>query len=148
MYKEFGNRAGLGRALVIRETQEFLAGVADVLYPGLPDTRASLRTAILHVLTQAEEHPFIRAVLAAAREGSDNLLLYLTARADPILDSSQALLRDWLGGRHPEQEEETIRLAADVTVRMTISHLILPASPPQHTADRLATAVSKLLDAT
>ncbi|MFE5524437.1 TetR/AcrR family transcriptional regulator, partial [Streptomyces virginiae] len=37
VYKEFGNRAGLGRALVVRETQQFLAGVADALYPGVPD---------------------------------------------------------------------------------------------------------------
>ncbi|WP_372499553.1 TetR/AcrR family transcriptional regulator [Streptomyces spororaveus] len=26
VYKEFGNRAGLGRALVVRETQQFLGG--------------------------------------------------------------------------------------------------------------------------
>ncbi|MFE5521520.1 hypothetical protein ACFQ9Q_27940 [Streptomyces virginiae] len=36
-------------------------------------------------------------------------------------------------------------MAADVIVRMTISHLILPADEPHLTAQRLATAALKLL---
>lgn len=146
VYKEFGSRAGLGRALVIRETRQFLGGVADTLYPGLPDTRDCLEAAIHHVLTEAEKQPLIRAVIAAARKGSDSLLPYLTARADPIFDAGQALLQDWLSTRYPAQNKEIIELAADITVRMTISHLILPTKPPQHTARRLATAVLTLLE--
>ncbi|GAA2941498.1 TetR/AcrR family transcriptional regulator [Streptomyces enissocaesilis] len=146
VYKEFGSRAGLGRALVIRETQEFFAGLGDILHPGLPDTHASLEAAIFYVLTQADERPFVRAVVAAAREGSDSLLPYLTARADPVFDTGQALLRDWLGERHPARGEQTVEDAADIAVRMTISHLILPDRAPRPTARRLAAAVLKLLE--
>ncbi|MDK1472185.1 hypothetical protein QNO07_01885 [Streptomyces sp. 549] len=35
--KELGDRAGLGRALVLRETRGFLEGVARTLHSGLPD---------------------------------------------------------------------------------------------------------------
>ncbi|MFD3324911.1 TetR family transcriptional regulator [Streptomyces sp. NPDC058701] len=146
VYKEFGSRAGLGRALVIRETQTFLGGVASTLYPGLPDTRDCLEAAIRHVLTEADKQPLIRAVIAAARKGSDSLLPYLTARADPIFDAGQTLVQDWLGKRYPAQDRESIEVAADITVRMTISHLILPTKPPQQTACRLATAVLTLLE--
>ncbi|WP_190012333.1 hypothetical protein [Streptomyces candidus] len=130
------------------ETQEFFARLADILYPGLPDTQASLEAAILHLLLQTDEHPLLRAVVEAAREGSDSLLPYLTARADPVFDTSQALLRDWLSERCPLQEAQIIEDAADITVRMTISHLILPGRPPHHTARRsaAAVAVAKLLD--
>lgn len=145
VYKEFGNRAGLGRALVIRETRQFLAGVADTLHPGLPDSHACLEAAILYVLTEADSQPLIRAVIAAARHGSDSLLPYLTARADPIFDAGQSLVQDWLGTRYPEQRTETLEMTADVIVRMTISHLILPADAPGITARRLATAALKLL---
>ncbi|WP_079188358.1 TetR family transcriptional regulator [Streptomyces sp. CB02009] len=145
VYKEFGNRAGLGRALVIRETQQFLAGVADTLHPGLPDSHACLEAAIRYVLEEAHTQPLIRAVIAAARHGSDSLLPYLTARTDPIFDAGQYLVREWLSTRYSEQPTENREMAADIIVRMTISHLILPAAEPHVTARRLATAALKLL---
>ncbi|MFE9740315.1 TetR family transcriptional regulator [Streptomyces sp. NPDC006477] len=145
VYKEFGSRAGLGRALVIRETRQFLAGVADTLHPGLPDSQACLEAAIRYVLEEAHAQPLIRAVIAAARHGSDSLLPYLTARADPIFDAGQYLVREWLGTRYPEQHTENLEMAADIIVRMTISHLILPAAEPQVTARRLATAALRPL---
>ncbi|MCX5583255.1 TetR family transcriptional regulator [Streptomyces erythrochromogenes] len=145
VYKEFGNRAGLGRALVVRETQQFLAGVADALYPGVPDSHACLRVAILYVLQEADNQPLIRAVITAARKGSDSLLPYLTARADPIFDAGQTLVQGWLATRYPHQHTESVQMAADVIVRMTISHLILPTDEQHLTAQRLATAALKLL---
>ncbi|MEV5433980.1 TetR family transcriptional regulator [Streptomyces sp. NPDC052701] len=145
VYKEFGNRAGLGRALVVRETREFLESVAQALYPGFPDTRASLEAAVFFVLTEADRNPLIRAVVMAAREGSDSLLPYLTARADPIFEAAQGLLRAWLAERFPERDEELIDMAADIAVRMTISHLLLPGADPQLTAKRLSLAVLKVL---
>ncbi|MFJ6940588.1 TetR family transcriptional regulator [Streptomyces sp. NPDC101132] len=145
VYKEFGNRAGLGRALVVREAQEFLAGVADALYPGVPDSHACLRAAIVYVLQEADRQPLVRAVITAARKGSDSLLPYLTARADPIFNAGQTLVQNWLSTRYPEQHTDSVHMAADVIVRMTISHLILPADEQDLTAERLATAALKLL---
>lgn len=145
VYKEFGNRAGLGQALVIRETSEFLAGVAHSLYPGQPDPGTSLETAIHFVLTEAHLNPLIRAVIEAARRGSDSLLPYLTARADPVFDAGQTLLCAWLTERFPECGEAAITTAADITVRMTISHLILPSAEARPTAQRLSSAVLKIL---
>ncbi|MEU2631644.1 TetR family transcriptional regulator [Kitasatospora sp. NPDC007106] len=145
VYKEFGNRAGLGRALVLRETREFLESVALTLYPGLPDPCASLEAAVFFVLTEAHRNPLIRAVVLAARKGSDSLLPYLTARADPIFDAGQNLLRTWLTERFPERDEDLIDTAADIAVRMTISHLVLPGADPRPTAQRLSLAVLKVL---
>ncbi|MGW3991145.1 TetR family transcriptional regulator [Streptomyces sp. NPDC004830] len=145
VYKEFGNRAGLGRALVVRETQAFLDSVAAVLRPGLPDTRAALEAAIRFVLTEAHRNPLVRAVVLAAREGSDSLLPYLTARADPVFDVAQDLLRAWLGERFPAQDEALVGVAADIAVRMTLSHLVLPGGDVQETAERLSLAILKVL---
>ncbi|WP_395571114.1 TetR family transcriptional regulator [Streptomyces sp. BK79] len=145
VYKEFGNRAGLGRALVVRETREFLESVARTLYPGLPDTGASLKAAVHFALTEAHRNPLIRAVVLASRQGSDSLLPYLTARADPVFDTAQSLLRAWLAERFPEQDGELLDMAADVTVRMTISHLLLPGADAHSTADRLSRSVLKML---
>ncbi|MEV7446259.1 TetR family transcriptional regulator [Streptomyces sp. NPDC091204] len=145
VYKEFGNRAGLGRALVVVETQQFLVGVADALYPGVPDPHDCLRAAILYVLKEADNQPLIRAVVEAARKGSDSLLPYLTARADPIFDAGHTLVQGWLATRYPQQRTESVELAADVIVRMTISHLLLPSDEKHLTPQRVATAALKLL---
>ncbi len=145
VYKEFGNRAGLGRALVVRETQAFLDSVAAVLRPGLPDTRAALEAAIHFVLTEAHRNPLVRAVVLAAREGSDSLLPYLTARADPVFDAARNLLRAWLAERFPDQDQVLVDVAADIAVRMTLSHLVLPGGDPLDTAERLSLAILKVL---
>ncbi|MGW7358022.1 TetR family transcriptional regulator [Streptomyces sp. NPDC054802] len=145
VYKEFGNRAGLGRALVIRETREFLESVGQALYPGLPDSRASLETAVFFVNTEAHRNLLVRAVVMAARAGSDSLLPYLTARADPVFDAAQSLLHAWFTERFPGRDEELVATAADITVRMTISHLLLPGADPRPTAERLSLAVLKVL---
>lgn len=145
VYKEFGNRAGLGRALVDRETQVFLGDVAKVLHPGLPDTGAALQRAVHFVLTEAHRNPLVRAVVLAAREGSDSLLPYLTARADPVFDAAQDLLRAWLTERFPEQDGLLVEVAADVAVRMTLSHLVLPGADAPTTAERISLAVLKVL---
>ncbi|MFE7750221.1 hypothetical protein [Streptomyces sp. NPDC057428] len=71
--------------------------------------------------------------------------LYLTARADPIIDAGQSLVQSWLAARYPTQGAEALETAADAIVRMTISHLILLACAPQFTAQRLATAALRLL---
>ncbi|MGW6842938.1 hypothetical protein [Streptomyces sp. NPDC054958] len=101
--------------------------------------------AILYVLQEADNQPLIRAVITAARKGSDSLLPYFTARADPIFDAGQILVQGWLATRYPQQQTEAVELASDVIVRMTISHLILPADDKHLTAQRLATAALKLL---
>ncbi|WP_143663785.1 hypothetical protein [Streptomyces sp. rh34] len=119
--------------------------MADTLHPGAPDTHACLAAAILYVLREADQRPLVRAVVTAAREGSDSLLPYLTARGDPIFDAGRSLVRKWLATRHPEQDTETLGMAADVIVCMTISRLLLPAGEPCLTAGRLTTAALKLL---
>ncbi|MFD7763413.1 hypothetical protein [Streptomyces microflavus] len=81
----------------------------------------------------------------AARQGSDSLLPYLTARADPIFDADQCLVQGWLATRYPQQDAQTLEMATDVIVRMTISHLILPVGEQHLIARRLATAALKLL---
>jgi AcrR family transcriptional regulator len=146
VYKEFGNRAGLGQALVMQESEHILRGVAERLETAPDDARSALEAAMLYVLTEAERNPLVSAVVSAARRGSDSLLPYLTARPDPVFDAGQALLAEWLRRNYREVDAEDIEVAADMTVRMTISHLILPRWDPLSTAQRLSSLISALID--
>ncbi|MFF0885273.1 TetR family transcriptional regulator [Streptomyces sp. NPDC003456] len=146
VYKEFGNRAGLGQALVTQESGHLLRGVAERLESTPGDARSALEAAMLYVLTEAERNPLVSAVVSAARRGSDSLLPYLTARPDPVFDEGQALLGEWLRVNHRDADAEDIELTADMTVRMTISHLVLPRWDPPSTARRLSSLVLALMD--
>ncbi|MEV6958144.1 hypothetical protein AB0M97_02850 [Streptomyces sp. NPDC051207] len=100
-------------------------------------TRASLEEAVRVVLTEAHRNPLVRAVVMAAREGCDSLP-YLTARADPIFGAARGMLRAWLTERFPDRDENLVDMAADITVCMTISHLVPPGADPPITAERLS----------
>ncbi|MFD4543796.1 TetR family transcriptional regulator [Streptomyces bauhiniae] len=148
VYKAFGNRAGLGHALAVQETQQLLLEVAEILRSPEPDVGTALRSAILFVLTEAERNPLLKAVVSASRQGSDSLLPYLTARPDPVFQASHHMLRAWLGTHYPHLATERLELAADTVVRMTISHLVLPGWDPVTAASKLSRIATALLTRT
>ncbi|MET9652204.1 TetR family transcriptional regulator [Streptomyces sp. NPDC006460] len=148
VYKEFGTRARLGHALVTRETRRLLDGVAETLTAADRDPRGALASALLFVLTAAEHNPLLRAVVTAARRGADSLLPCLTARADPLFDAAQHLLRAWLAERFPTRGEEDLDVVTDFVVRTVISHFVLPTWPPEVAAGRLARVAFRMLGET
>ncbi|MEV7687614.1 TetR family transcriptional regulator [Streptomyces bungoensis] len=147
LYKEFGDRAGIGRALVQREAEEFLLGLAVVLEAHRGDPRSALEAGVAHVLAEAGANPFLRAVLAAARGGTDALLPFLTSRPEPVYSSAWRLLAGWLGEVVPEADEDRRAEAADLAVRLTLSHILLPAPRTESTPGRVSRAVWAVLGA-
>ncbi|MFP8961423.1 TetR family transcriptional regulator [Streptomyces nanhaiensis] len=128
IYKEFGDRAGIGQALVRRETEAFLLGLAAVLDEHRDDVAAALEAAVAHALAEAGANPFIGAVLTAVRGGTDALLPFLTSRPDPVFTSAWHLLAQWLGEVVPDAAEERRVEAADLAVRLAVSHMLLPST--------------------
>ncbi|MFE1443769.1 TetR family transcriptional regulator [Streptomyces sp. NPDC058739] len=145
IYKEFGDRAGIGQALVERETERFLLGLAAVLDTHRHDVAAALREGISHALDEAARNPFIGAVLTAARGGSDALLPFLTSRPDPVFSSARTLLHSWLVGAVPQATGYQREEAADVAVRLTLSHMLLPTANPEDASERVARTVGAVL---
>jgi AcrR family transcriptional regulator len=145
IYKEFGDRAGIGQALVRREAEEFLLGLAAVLDERRDDVPAALEAAVAHALAEAGANPFVGAVLTAVRGGTDALLPFLTSRPDPVFTSAWRLLADWLGEVAPGVGEERRVEAADLTVRLTLSHMLLPSSLTAGAPERVSRAACAVL---
>ncbi|MGW2825732.1 TetR family transcriptional regulator [Streptomyces sp. NPDC001443] len=145
IYAEFGDRAGIGQALVRREADRFLTGLADVLDRHRTHVGFALQAGVGHALAEAERNPFIDAVLSAARGGTDALLPFLTSRPEPILASSWTLVAAWLGDVLPRVEESRRADAADLLVRLTISHMLLPPPDPGTAPARVARAACAVL---
>ncbi|MFF9623828.1 TetR family transcriptional regulator [Streptomyces griseosporeus] len=145
VYKEFHDRAGIGRALVQRETDAFLLGLAGVLESQGDDLGRALEAAVAHALSEAGANPFIGAVLTAARGGTDALLPFLTSRPEPVFSSAWRLLSQWLGEVVPQVAADRRIEAADLAVRLTLSHMLLPAARPETTPRQVSQAVCAVL---
>ncbi|QIK06676.1 helix-turn-helix transcriptional regulator [Streptomyces sp. ID38640] len=86
LYNEFGSKEGLARALVRRETDNYLAGVARALSQGSPaagtrgDAAGRVAAAAAWTLRTARANPLVRAVLTGC--WSDRLPAPSPAAAD------------------------------------------------------------------
>lgn len=130
VYKEFTNRQGLAEALAQEEAAAFLADVAAVLGRPAPSAEAALAASVDRVLHLARVNPLVSSVVRSAGHGTDGLLPYLTSRPEPVTGSAGRLLADWFLERSPLSTPAACRLAADVTVRLTISLVLLPHAHP------------------
>jgi AcrR family transcriptional regulator len=145
LYKEFGSKDGLGEALVRRETERFLVGVRETLDAHDGDVAAALTAAVQFALVTAEANPLLHAVLTATRGGDDGLLPMLTTRSSPVLDPATAALTHWFAVHAPELDQTEVREAVDVTVRLVVSHLVLPGPDPEASARLLAEVAMRYL---
>lgn len=144
LYKEFGNKQGLGEALVLRETDRFLAGVAERLAAHERDPVAGIAAAVEFTLLRAQDDPLLHAVLTSGR-GSDDLLPLLTTRSAPVLEAASGVLVGWFTHHVPGVDPDELSRAVDALVRLTVSHLVLPAAPPAATARILASFAARHL---
>ncbi|OQD57859.1 hypothetical protein BM536_000110 [Streptomyces phaeoluteigriseus] len=146
IYSEFGNKAGIGRALVEQEADLFLLGLGTVLDTAENEgVEAVLTAGVTYALSEAARNPLIRAVTAAARGTTDSLLPYLSTRPDPVFTKARNLLAARLERTAPEVPAEKRKQVADVAVRLTVSHIILPATESAPTSVIVARAATAML---
>ncbi|MFG3557984.1 TetR family transcriptional regulator [Micromonospora sp. NPDC047557] len=138
VYNEFGSKAGLAEALARREVDRFVGDVREALLAHGADVRAGAYAAIAHTLATAADNPLVKAILTSARGGSDELLPYLTTRAEVVLSEASSALIEWAGDHLPGVDQEALAFAADTIVRLVVSHIVLPRSPIDQTATALA----------
>lgn len=138
LYAEFGNKDGLGEALVLHGTERFLAGVTRVLAEHARDVPAGVEAAVRFTLVTAAADPMLHAVLTQTRAGSDSLLPLLTTRSAPVLAAATAALTGWFAAHAPHLDATDVEEGVDALVRLTVSHLVLPAADPERTARLLA----------
>jgi len=145
LYKEFGSKQGLGEAVWGREVERFLSGLLGALGAVGADVAAGIEAAVDHTLRSADSNPLLHAVLTGDPAGGDTLLPLLTVRSGPMLAACTAALGGWLAARVPAWSGEEIEVAVDSLVRLTVSHLVTPAGPPEVVAPRLAAVALRYL---
>lgn len=153
VYNEVGSKPGLGQAMVMRELERFLAAVEEEL-DRYDDLVAAIRSAAERILVMARENRLLDAVLASAHgvsrgeAGSDNELLpFLTTDAAPLISAATAVIAERLPVRFPDTAltDHEAEVAIDSVVRLVLSHVMQPGSPPATVADDIAWIVGRVV---
>ncbi len=145
VYNEVGAKPALAEAMVMRELDGFLAVVETAFDAHEGDEVASVRAATEAVLTRAQRHPLLRAIVSATYGTDTELLPFLTTNASGLLDAAGAVLASRLA---PYADHLTAREAAaavDVIVRVVLSHLMAPSGPPRRVAEDIGDVTRRLL---
>ncbi|MGH3329390.1 MAG: TetR family transcriptional regulator [Streptomycetales bacterium] len=142
VYNEFGDKWGVVRALVLRETDRFLDGIDEAL------TRSSgpydaICAAVAYTLRQAADDPLVKAIITGT--GGDELLPLLTTRGEPVLVTARSRLALRLLEQWPHLHPRDVDLVADTTTRLAVSHIMLPLHPPEAVAGSIARLVTRYL---
>ncbi|RSM69455.1 TetR family transcriptional regulator [Actinoplanes sp. ATCC 53533] len=138
VYNEFATKTGLAEALAAREVERFVTDVRTHLFAHGADAHAAANAAIAHVLTEAAVNPLLKAILTSARGEADPLLPFLTTRADVVLVAATGAIQDWARSHFPGIDPEELAFGAESIVRLVVSHIMLPLTPAEETARRLA----------
>lgn len=140
LYNEFGDRSGVAAALVLRCTDRFLDRIENALATE-PDLHAAWVAAVGAALLEASTNPLVKSLLVgdgAAPElfGTDS---------EPIVVAATERSAGYLRRGFPDLDPADVDLAVETAVRLTVSHIVLPLHPPELVADRVATAVVRIL---
>lgn len=153
IYKEFGDKQGLGEALVLHEGERFLIGINEALADYSHDAVGGIRATVLYTLAEAEQSPLLRAVLVSRRESSIDPetqdeptgILPLITTSKGLLDLATDTLATWLSEQLPGLDGAEVRDATDTLVRLTVSHLAMPGGDADETGRRICEATVRYL---
>jgi AcrR family transcriptional regulator len=139
VYNEFGDKWGLAQAVVIRDNERYLDGI-DAVLSEHADLYSAVVAAVMFTLETSADDQLKKAVLTGA--GGDEMLPLLTTQAEPVLFSASARIAEHALRQWPDLDRAALTEIADAAVRLTMSHIMLPAGPPEVFAHFVARMVT------
>lgn len=146
VYNEVGSKPALGRALVLRELESFLA-VVSVELDCHDEVVEAIQSASEKLLMMARDNPLLRAVLSSAHGGTNELLPLLTTQSEAVISAAARVIAERIPDRFPGLglTQRELDVALDTIVRLVLSHVMQPGSPPSETARDLAWIAGRIL---
>jgi AcrR family transcriptional regulator len=129
LYNELGSRDQLAQAFVLREAERFIEAVRAAIEAHLDDPTAALVAALQLFLDTAGRDPMVGMLLDD--DGTGGLLPLITTRSRPVLDWAAAQIAQAISEGWPAVLPEDALLLAQTLVRLAISYLTVPTSPPE-----------------
>lgn len=142
LYAEFGNKEGLGEALVRQETQRLLLGATAALRSRPDDAFAAMTDAASFILREAATSAVIAALLSPeGADGSLGLAYALPAGSGVIVPEMYDGLLAWFSEQCPDTEPVRLAAAVDAIIRLVVSYVL---SPGVGTPDESAAAIARV----
>jgi len=145
LYNEFGSRAALAQAYVLRETERFLLAIEDAVRAHAGSARDALHAGVEVFLSAAADEPFFKAITSSDDGG---LLSFLTTRGAPVVEIASSRLATLIRELWPQAQRRDVTQFADTVVRLCISHAAAPAASAQEVAATLTRVLGPFLDET
>jgi AcrR family transcriptional regulator len=125
LYNEFGSRQKLAEALVVREIDVFLTGVAEVVDANKADPRVAVAAAFDGFLLSASENPLFMEAISGQR---GDLLPIIQSEASPGIERATEGVMAIVGEGWPHVSEREARLFAECVVRLAFSCAMVPTA--------------------
>jgi TetR/AcrR family transcriptional repressor of uid operon len=119
-YRRYPRRDDLVEALVRRETQRFLAAVADAI-EATDDPHEGVAEAFIAAVTFARENPMLRRAGYVEPAPIDST---------ELLKMGSAFIANYIHGDAPGQPSQRVRWVADVFARLFFTYISLPPTDP------------------
>ena len=120
-YRRYPRRGDLVEALVRRETQRFLAAVADAI-DAVDDPHEGVAEAFIAAVRFARDHPMLRR--AGQLEPAP------IADSVELLTMGSAFIANYIHGEAPGIPSQQVRWVADVFARLFLTYILMPPADP------------------
>ncbi|PSK97410.1 TetR family transcriptional regulator [Murinocardiopsis flavida] len=127
LYNEFGTKEGLLQAMVLRQGAAFLDRVKEILDGDACAPARTIADAVEWTLSASHDDPLLRAIIT----GDDALLPVLTTRSATLHTALSERMAQFLRERAPGLAADDAAAIAEVSLRLTISYLLLPGDPAE-----------------
>jgi AcrR family transcriptional regulator len=133
LYNEIGTKHELGKALINRETDVFLAVICEQLRAHPTDLVAGVATAVRHALDHGADNALLKAILHADDPRGESLLPLLASRPDAVLTRAKQALAAEMKALHLDADlTADVEVYVDGLARLVLSHLTQPTGPAEH----------------
>lgn len=145
VYNEIGTKNDLAEAMVMRELDRFLAGVAQSFDENPDDLIAAIRGSAQRVLEYAEDNALLHAVVSATHGADTELLPLLTTHSEYLLEGAKFVIAERVASYDVRLPEGRLEASIDMVVRLVLSHVMQPSAAPARTADDIAWIAERVL---
>jgi AcrR family transcriptional regulator len=144
IYNEFGNRADLAQAYVLREAERFIDDVTDAIRAHADTPWAAVSSGLEVFLRGAADDPMFTSI--TVRDGEASMLTLLITQGGPVVDFATRMLSDLVVELWPQVPRRDAWSLANAMVRLAISHAALPGAPADVTAVEITRMLGPFLD--
>ncbi len=143
LYNEFGSRQKLAEALVVREIEGFLTGVAETVAANVAEPRTAVAAAYDGFLLAAAENPLFMEAMSGERA---DLLPIIATEAKPGIERATQGIEAIILEGWPHADPAGARLFAECVVRLAFSAASVPTEGEPLDGGRVAEALGPYIE--